>query len=384
MKWTALLGGILAVMALTMLAAPPGFAQPKPEFCWKDSYGRGVGTVPTSCAPGQEMRGLLCYKTCPQNMQWSGVGDCSSICPAGFRDDGLFCRRAEYGRGAGYGWEFRDGFSSAGMISRCESDNGTGKCEMWGAIAYPKCRPGYSAFGCCICRPDAPNCAQLGLGGQLDLSCAKIINVGQPELGVCPGGSSNVPGSAQERDAGLCYRGCDAGYTGVGPVCWKKPPQGWVDCGMGAAVDATTCAKITFGQLAAVGNLGLTAASLGSSLVGTAGAGVAANAGKLAALMQKYNDLVAAYNAAKNTYPALQAAEKAYELGKTVKTAYTQINTIKKAAEVVTTQDLVFTAEDLARLSAEISAIVDTSGVSATIAAFTYPKCSKYEELLPH
>jgi hypothetical protein len=381
MKWAACLGGILAVTVLTVLA-PPSLAQ-QPEFCWKDSYGRGVGTVPTSCAPGQERLGLLCYNNCAAGTQRAGV-DCHSVCPAGFRDDGLFCRRAEYGRGAGYAWEFRDGFSNAGMIGRCERDNGAGNCEMSGAIAYPKCRPGYTAFGCCICRPSAPNCAQLGLGGQLDLSCAKIIKAGQPELGVCPSGNSNVPGSAQERDAGLCYPGCDAGYHGVGPVCWKQPPQGWVDCGMGAAKDATTCAQVTFGQVAAVGNLALTAASLGSSLVGTAGAGVPANTGKLAALMQKYNDLVALYNAAKQASPALQAAEKTYELGKTAATGYTQINTVKKTAEVVTATDLIFTAEDLARLSAEIAAIVDTSGVSATIAAFTYPKCSKYEELMPH
>lgn len=380
MKLAAFLSGVLAVMVLTVLTAPPSLAQ-QPEFCWKDSYGRGAGTIPTSCAEGQQMRALLCYKFCPQNMQWSGVGDCSSICPAGFRDDGLFCRRAEYGRGAGYAWEFRDGLSNAGMMSRCERDNGAGNCEMSAAIAYPKCRPGYSAFGCCICRPNAPNCAQLGLGGQLDLSCAKNINLGQPELGVCPSGSSNVPGSAQDRDAGLCYRGCDAGYSGVGPVCWKKPPQDWVDCGMGAAKDSATCARITFGQVAAVGNLALTAASLGSSLVGTAGAGAAANAGKLSTLMQKYNDLVAAYNAAKATSPALQAAETAYELGKTVKTTYTQIDTAKKTVEAATTPGLISTAEDLARLSAEIAAIVDTSGVSATIAAFAYPKCSKYEEL---
>jgi hypothetical protein len=375
--------GILVVMALTVVTALPSLAQPKPEFCWKDSYGRGVGTVPTSCAPGQERLGLLCYSNCSSGMQRAGV-DCHSTCPAGFRDDGLFCRRAEYGRGAGYAWEFLDGFSNAGMMSRCENDNGKGNCEMSGAIAYPKCRPGYSAFGCCICRPNAPNCSQLGLGGQLDLSCAKVIKVGQPELGVCPGGSSNVAGSAQERDAGLCYRGCDAGYTGVGPVCWKKPPQGWVDCGMGAAKDQPTCAKVTFGQVTSVGKLALTVASLGSNLVGTAGAGAAANSGKLAALMDRYNQLVAAYNAAKANSAALQVAEKTYELGKTVQTTYTQINTAKKAAEVVTATDLMFTAEDLARLSAEIAAIVDTSGVSDVIGAYTYPKCSKYEELLPH
>ncbi len=34
-----------------------------------------------------------------------------------------------------------------------------------------------------------------------------------------------------ETDAGLCYKPCKAGYTGVGPVCWSQTPQGWRDDG---------------------------------------------------------------------------------------------------------------------------------------------------------
>jgi hypothetical protein len=372
MKWAARLSGTLVVMVLAVLTASPSLAQ-QPEFCWKDSYGRGVGTVPTSCASGQDMRGLLCYDNCPAGMQVApGTVDCHSVCPAGMRDDGLFCRRAEYGRGAGYAWEFRDGFNSDGMISRCESDgNGKGNCEMWGAIAYPKCRPGYSAVGYCICRPNVPDCTQLGLGGRLDLSCAKKIQISAPKLGICPGGNSDLPGSAQQMDAGLCYRGCDAGYTGVGPVCWKDPPKGWVNCGMGAAKDSTTCAAIVFGQVAAVGQLALTAATLGSSMAGTAGAGGAANAGKLAQLRELYTKLEKAYRDAKAAYPALKAAEQTVEAGLTVKKGYTAINTAVNVA----------TAEDLARVSAQIASIVDASGVSATIGAYTYPKCSKYSGL---
>jgi hypothetical protein len=54
MKWAARLGGILAVMVLTALTASPGLAQ-QPEFCWKDSYARGVGTIPS-------------YSLCPSGM----------------------------------------------------------------------------------------------------------------------------------------------------------------------------------------------------------------------------------------------------------------------------------------------------------------------------
>jgi hypothetical protein len=334
MKWAARLGGLLAVMVLTALTASPGLAQEQPEFCWKDSYGRGVGTIPSY-----------------------------SPCPSGMRDDGLFCRRAEYGRGGGYAWEFRDGLSSAGMISRCEGDNGGGKCEMWGAIAYPKCRPGYSAFGCCICRPNVPpDCGQQGLGNRVDLSCAKIR--------FCPGGSSDAPGSAQEMDAGLCYRGCGAGYTGVGPVCWKKPPPGWVDCGMGAAKDSATCGRIVFDQVAAVGRLALTVATLGSSLAVPG----ATDPGKLAQLKQLYTQLQATYKAAKANSPKVAAADYAVKVG----------SYIYAGSEAVSTGHNVITdaPEDIARVAAQIAAVVDSSGVAAAVGAYTYPKCSKYEDAL--
>jgi hypothetical protein len=353
-------GRLLLITLLSALVASPSFAAP--EFCWKDSYTRGVGAVPTSCASGEQMIGLLCYANCPAGMARFGF-DCHSICPSGMRDDGLFCRRPEYGRGGGYSWSFSDGFSNDGMISRCENDKGRGNCEMWGAIAYPKCNPGWHTAGCCICSPDKPDCAQLGLAGEFAGSCAKKVNIGSPGLGVCPSG--------QERDGGLCYATCQPGYTGVGPVCWKDPPSGWVNCGMGAAKDSTTCASIVFGQVAAVGQLALTVATLGSSMAGGGAASGAANAGKLASLKAQYEKLKGLYDAAKTTYPALQAAEKVVEVGLTVKKAYTAIETATNA----------IVAEDIARLAAQIAAIVDSSGVSSTIGAYTYPKCSKYFEV---
>ncbi len=60
--------------------------------------------------------------------------DCHSLCPANMRNDGLFCRAAEYGRGAGYPWKFGDALNDNGMIGRCESDNGRGNCEKNGLV----------------------------------------------------------------------------------------------------------------------------------------------------------------------------------------------------------------------------------------------------------
>jgi len=78
-------------------------------FCWKDSYGRGVGVIPGECGTKEKIM-LLCYDPCPKGYTRVGL-DCQQDCPADFRNDGLFCRHAEYGRGAGYPWYFSDGFT---------------------------------------------------------------------------------------------------------------------------------------------------------------------------------------------------------------------------------------------------------------------------------
>lgn len=66
------------------------------------------------------------------------------------------------------------------MYKRCHKKFGVGNCEKWGLIVYPKCKPGYSAFGCCICRP-SPNCKSVGLGPRFDISCYKKIIIGNPQ-----------------------------------------------------------------------------------------------------------------------------------------------------------------------------------------------------------
>jgi len=53
-------------------------------------------------------------------------------------------------------------------------------CERWGLFIYPKCRAGYSPFGCCICRPKVPDCSANRLGGRFDLACAKKVKISTP------------------------------------------------------------------------------------------------------------------------------------------------------------------------------------------------------------
>lgn len=233
-------------------------------FCWRETYGRGVGTVPTICQNGMELDAGLCYKLCKEG--YYGVGPvCWANCPEGFRDDGAFCAKPEsYGRGAGYAvWD----------LKICEEKHGKGNCEQYGAIWYPKCKEGYYAAGCCVCSPICPE-------GWTDIgvSCAKP-SYGRG-VGVVPTGCAN----GKEYDAGLCYTACKPGYRGIGPVCWEVTcpninGKQWVDCGAGCAQTTNTCATAVIDMvttpLIAVLNIAGMIVTGGGSGAATAGAGAA-------------------------------------------------------------------------------------------------------------
>ena len=114
--------------------------QLRTPFCWRRAYGRGVGEPIRFCPPGKERIGALCYTPCRPGYSRQGTLDCHQNCKQGWRDDGLFCRLPEYGRGFGYGWKFGDLLNDSGMFRRCERDHGSGKCEKWGLVVYPKCK----------------------------------------------------------------------------------------------------------------------------------------------------------------------------------------------------------------------------------------------------
>lgn len=337
-------------------AAGPAWAQGS-EFCWKDTEVRGVGTVPPTCAPGHERIGLLCYDECPEGTARFGF-DCHSVCPDGMDDQGLFCRRSEYGRGAGYPWQWGDPLNDSAMRARCERDHGQGNCEPWGAVIYPKCAPGYEPFGCCICRPQVPDCEALGLNPGIDLSCAKRVAIGAPETGVCPAGL--------EMDAGLCYPPCEAGYDGVGPVCWADTPDGWVDCGMGAASDDAACAEVVFDQVSSVGQMAMFVGTFGTSSAATGAAGAGRGAARLARLRTQYDRMRRAWNRVKDT-PEVRAVLRNAEAAQLV---HEGVDIAREAQDATTEEDMV-------RVGAQIAALLDPTGVASTVAAYTHPVCSK-------
>jgi hypothetical protein len=113
----------------------------------KDSYGRGVGTLPDirgRCSGDRTKQDGLCYKRCRDGYRGRGPV-CWRTCDDGYRDDGAFCRRdpviigqESYGRGAG-------------TPLRCGGD-----LQLDGALCYPRCKERYVGVGP-VCWNDCSN-----------------------------------------------------------------------------------------------------------------------------------------------------------------------------------------------------------------------------------
>lgn len=210
------------------------------SVCWKEAYGRGVGTVPSTCGDDQVKSGLLCYPK-PEPGYSVVAGVYSQDCPLGFKDNGLFCAKPDsYTRGAGYAWKLGDkAFSLDGARDRCTVDNSQG-CDTEGAVVYPKCKANFHAVGCCTCSPDCP----VGMT-DIGVSCAKKTYVKAPITPKCAPGESY--------DAGLCYKPCADNSKGVGPVCWNECPSNMVNCGAMCGSSKEKCAEAIGKQIIALG-----------------------------------------------------------------------------------------------------------------------------------
>jgi hypothetical protein len=266
------------------------------------------------------------------------------------------------------------------MIGRCENDHGRGNCEMWGAVAYPRCRENYHPFGCCICRPSVPNCGALGMNGGIDLSCAKKIIIGAALPMECP--------SHLQFDGGLCYNKCKDKYYGVGPVCWSNAPSGWVDCGMGSAKDTKVCTDTIIGQITAVGEMALSiaglVASLGTSAAATGavkGATAAAKVSKIQGMMNKIKTAVTSNKKIKELVDKAKSIKKQVETVKEkvdkVKEQYEQARDIIETADKVATEDYSnYTPADYARIAASVAALADPTGIAGVIENYSHPICS--------
>lgn len=176
------------------------------DFYWRDSYGRGVGTVPALiCEGNTEQDGGLCYPKCRD----------------GYKGSGPLCNLSEsssYGRGAGNAMKFH------GTKLECKGNE-----DKDGGLCYPKCRDGYHGVG-----PVCHNNKELSYGR----------GAGKAMASVCV--------NDKEKDAGLCYPHCRENYGGVGPVCWSDTPTNWVPCAAGVARSKQDCGIILADQVASI------------------------------------------------------------------------------------------------------------------------------------
>ena len=370
------------------------------SFCWKDSYGRGVGKLPKSCPANKETiaGGLLCYDKCSKfgnDFKRKGY-DCHQQCKSGWRDDGLLCYKfkSSYGRGVGRIPPLRCTEKACKKFfgkelcvckktkSECPADRGD-KCI---GLCYKPCRNGYGKVGCNIC---AMNCKEQGYANGIAPSCPK-------KMYLSPGLEKTSCAPDQDKDAGLCYKKCRDTYSGVGPVCWGQPPkkngQKWVNCGMGAASDKGTCASTIMDQV--VGPLEVAA------FVASAGTSSTKEMGEKAALIkaQMKTDVKDKAGAYKKIWEAIcavvTAAKKASKKGATSAEKANDVLAMKQAAKK-TLLPLIGMLDDSSSLAstiqtftycsgidcfrgvAELLAIVDPTGLAGTAAAYAYPKCDK-------
>lgn len=102
--------------------------------------------------------------------------------------------------------------------------------EKSGALCYPECKAGYNGVG--------PVCWEVCPEGFTNdgATCRKNAHIVSRESYGRGVGSALGCGSNQEKDAGLCYPKCKAGYNGVGPVCWQQCPEGYTN-------DGATCRR---------------------------------------------------------------------------------------------------------------------------------------------
>lgn len=340
--------GIIALVAI--LVTMPVDVSYAADACWKNSYGRGAGTIPKNCGSNEDKIGALCYPKCRKGMKRYGF-DCHSVCPSGFKSKGLFCRKnvKKYNRGAGRGKK------------KCEKKFGGGRCEKRAGLWYQKCKPGFVRSGV-FCLPTKPNCRAIGLKKGLAgrLGCAKKIIIGKPRTLDCPKGKS--------KQAGLCYKSCRKDFKGVGPVCWGKPPKSWRNCGMAATKDKKTCNGLLADQILSVGESALFIASLGSSSSAT----TAAKTSKLRKARKTLKKMKKAWKKVKKSKKADKAiknAKKAYEY---TDAGLTVLDSTDKAIDAMSW-------EEIMSASAAVSSIFDPTGVSSIVAAYTMPKCSKLQ-----
>jgi len=311
-----LLALVIALLPLTASAAP--------EFCWKSSYGRGVGTIPPSCNSDRVKHAGMCYTPCKDGFEGK-VTMCLRVCPSGYANWGLTCH-------------IDKPLLVGAKVDVCN--------------ASTSCPSGYTNAGllCGLNTPGVPSGWKAAVAGPagsgLDLS-REVYDRG---IGLAP----SVCDADKENSSGLCYPRCKPNFSGIGPVCWGTCPKGWTDCGAGCAPSAGQCVKVIGNQVFGV----VLAAQSTVKLVATLGVSAATkpveNASELAKAVDQLKKLMEQY--------------KAQLEGVMGAVVYHQAS--NQLANAVT-------PEEIAQASVRIAGLMDPTGMATAASNFVFPTCDK-------
>ncbi len=233
-----------------------------PVIIARPRYSRALDATTLPCNSNEERKGALCYPKCRSGYTSSAL-ECEGSCPSGYTNDGLTCRLP--GNIVAQSITSRAGDAVVRPYPACRS----GYTEF-GFDCHSVCPAGYADDGL-TCRKDpivySKTIYQRGVGslpaciaGEENIAgiCYGKCPTGQKAAGLicaasCPSGyrddglfcngdytkktvgrPSSLPGRCdpgEEQNGLLCYPVCRAGYYGVGPVCWKSCGQGYHDDG---------------------------------------------------------------------------------------------------------------------------------------------------------
>jgi len=336
------------------------------DFCWRETHTRGGASLPTQCPKDAWDKGLFCFDTgldCPSGYYKWGF-DCHQMCPQGFEDKGgMVCGRPGPSLKAirPYGWELGDpAFSASGQFKRCEKDNGgPGSCfyDKHSFLVYPNCGPFYEYQGWGLCSHERTVCHAHGMSAVplVDGSCYKKV-ISAFSLRTC----TEAQG---EESLYLCYKDkCQPGYEGAGPVCWAPPPKDWVPCGMGAAKDLDTCKNMLEAQTGSVANVAMNIVELALVIV----------SGGSSAPSKVFKELLLRFNKLREVSSFVQD-----------RIEFAKLNMNERSEGGESAWIDLFTASvdmkpaDMVRVAAQIISVLDPTGISDVVAAYSYPMCAE-------
>ncbi|PCI40331.1 MAG: hypothetical protein COB46_07020 [Rhodospirillaceae bacterium] len=324
------------------------------NFCWRNSYTTGPGVTPT-CSPGEERVGLFCRNKCPSGTKRNSVfkGKCMPTCPSNMTDKGATCllTKTKYPNDKNI-FKKKD-------FAACEKWHGAGKCVLNGASKYvKKCDAGFKAVGKQCKLEDKPDCTASGLTTGPGNNCKKVASASPIK-----GGKKCKSG--QEKSLGRCYDKCNSSDTRLGITCWKERPPTWVRCGMGFARNKKSCASVVMDQAMSVGTVAANIATLGA----TSGVDKAVDGAKKVEKVP-----LSDWKKMKNGWETFSKTKK-FKAGKA---AYVAQGAVFTSLESYETNENALTDMDKVRAAAQLMSIIDISGVSGVVSAFSYPACLKY------